>query len=70
MGEVISLNAYRKARATASRRQDAAANRLKHGTTPIVMEQSAESRARLERQLDQARLDTDAAPDADGSPKR
>jgi hypothetical protein len=57
MAEIVNLNRVRKAKARDAARQQAAANRAKHGRTAAERAREQEARARREAVLDGQRLD-------------
>jgi hypothetical protein len=63
MAEPVNLNRARKARAKAARREQAAANRIRHGRTGAEKAADRLAAARREALLDAARLPR--APDRD-----
>jgi hypothetical protein len=57
MAEIVNLNRVRKAKARDAARQQAAANRAKHGRTAAERAREQEARARRDAVLDGQRLD-------------
>ena len=55
MAEIVNLNKARKARATARREAEAAANRVKHGRTKAEKLNDARAEARRKALLDGAK---------------
>lgn len=65
MGKIVSLNKFRKARARAEEKQQAAANRAGHGRDKAGKRRDDDARARHETDVDSRRLD--AGEDAEQS---
>lgn len=58
MGEIVSLNKFRKARNRADAGRRAAENRVQHGRGKAERQRDNEVRARFEDEVDSRRLDT------------
>lgn len=57
MGEIVSLNKFRKTRARAAEKQQAAANRTRHGRDKAEKRRDDDDRARHETDVDSTRLE-------------
>ncbi len=66
MAEIVNLRRVRKTRDRAAREEDAAANRLLHGTGRTARDADRAGRMLADKRLDGHRLDAEPPSDRDG----